>query len=1556
VASLEEYLRGAKVSGRQGKEYESLVKSLKSLGSTQSTAEALGVDTGTDVPMGAMDFLISPERGVLTAPGRGIRMAVGGKEAASGFGNVGGLKIQRGDSPLAQAGKLFGAFTLDVVTDPLSYIGAPTSIGRASVSKIASSLGGTALKSLSKSANIPEKQLIEFLADRSRVGQAAKIQREVGMGGEDVQGLASRLIGENPRKYAEMELGSILGDSLYTRGRRGIVADLANVARQAGADEQTAARAARAVFSELPEEVVGGLRFLNPVTGKSLVRFSPSTRTGLLETTGLGAVADLANRARFGIARAANLGSTKYLSGRSGPILQGAKRGAKGVTELPDPSLGRVRIGDWSAFNKFLANREDILKTLQTRYMVPTIATLGRAQNLEKELGVEAKDAYVDLLFQNLNSSKATPTPGTADIVVTNAAEDASAIRASMNELMEELRDAGIEVGDISPNFFPLMFTKETAAAFKQTARSGRVSTGYTGTGGRKFGFKVISDADEGAEFGFLLEGFDDVYIANPKVAGELVAERLKAQGYEGVTSESFVTDPIAAITSYMDVMTKRLSIKRTADNFVELGLGIRDVSQTTKRLNDRAITTLGSVLGTLSPAARKAAERSVEAAQKELIDTAAGATGLAASLRQARDEAESVYLSAKNSEKVAAKTAREARDALAKASVSPRELVKILRKYAESGADITDVADAQRIAGNAQSRAARATLKADEAQAALDDIEILAKTLDERFEAAAAKKIDEQVDNAMDELLSATEAQTFAASARQFAGTMSAARAEVEGSLGSAAAKRFSEIEQASIRQADAAQAYANATLARRKARADYDSLNNKTAIQKSGALDTIIGTYLNARAVTAKARLDGADSATMSRLLDIEMVVESTLRKALSQNKSLKGDVAEYAEKLEGVVDKLNRAEFEVAAVLSSEDKLRDVVEAYGATFRTPEELNAAFTDLVESYNVIRSKITPEELKLLSPEQRQVYGAGTEGLITRVTERSDFGKELSKNLGNPNAALHPIGGAFEDIYAPLEIKESLDLLYDMTNRPSEWKRKIDDYVDPGLMLWRLQVTLFRGPAFTLLNLAGGTFNNMLGGVSLANSQRSARTVKSLIEATYKTGREFPTTPTIARQKELESKLRKLIGDAEYDEFQAFIVRGGSDTSSTMEQIRQASRLGTEASQLALTRRGSRALSMSQEPTTAAGRGVRSTVDWLLTNRVSGFVGDANLMAETYMRYAAFKQGFQKFKNYDAAMDLSFALHFDYGDLSQAETWVRRLVPFYVWSRNNIPLQVRSMFLQPGKITKFLYAREEIENAYGSSEEWMNTMLPEYAQIGGAFGLNVGDQTLFFSDRMPYMDVDRTFQLDKMPLRTRELANMVGPVAGLYGILGGVDTGTGRAFDPAGTPAPLWAQPLAAAGLLSRNASGEALIPEELASLVNEIIPSLGVAERATSGILGIGPTSQTDRRLSNALNVLGISAAFGQSAGTLTPRTARGELRRRQEILNNRIISAAEENNVDLDWVRAQIRNGVDPVAVLAAIQSGQGRNVSESDLPVGITREDQEALSRLVERLQR
>lgn len=54
---------------------------------------------------------------------------------------------------------------------------------------------------------------------------------------------------------------------------------------------------------------------------------------------------------------------------------------------------------------------------------------------------------------------------------------------------------------------------------------------------------------------------------------------------------------------------------------------------------------------------------------------------------------------------------------------------------------------------------------------------------------------------------------------------------------------------------------------------------------------------------------------------------------------------------------------------------------------------------------------------------------------------------------------------------------------------------------------------------------------------------------------------------------------------------------------------------------------------------------------------------------------------------------------HFNYNDLSSFEQGVRRVMPFYTWTRKNLPLQIEMMQKNPKVYARFAHAKAEIEN-----------------------------------------------------------------------------------------------------------------------------------------------------------------------------------------------------------------------------------------------------------------
>lgn len=98
----------------------------------------------------------------------------------------------------------------------------------------------------------------------------------------------------------------------------------------------------------------------------------------------------------------------------------------------------------------------------------------------------------------------------------------------------------------------------------------------------------------------------------------------------------------------------------------------------------------------------------------------------------------------------------------------------------------------------------------------------------------------------------------------------------------------------------------------------------------------------------------------------------------------------------------------------------------------------------------------------------------------------------------------------------------------------------------------------------------------------------------------------------------------------------------------------------------------------------------------------------------------------------------------FDYSDLTPFERdFMKMLIPFYTWSRKNIPLQLQALVTDPGKYAKFPKAIGAIE---ALSSEWEDLPNPDYFQELHAVRLpvRIEGQPTFINPNLPFQDLNR--------------------------------------------------------------------------------------------------------------------------------------------------------------------------------------------------------------------
>lgn len=113
----------------------------------------------------------------------------------------------------------------------------------------------------------------------------------------------------------------------------------------------------------------------------------------------------------------------------------------------------------------------------------------------------------------------------------------------------------------------------------------------------------------------------------------------------------------------------------------------------------------------------------------------------------------------------------------------------------------------------------------------------------------------------------------------------------------------------------------------------------------------------------------------------------------------------------------------------------------------------------------------------------------------------------------------------------------------------------------------------------------------------------------------------------------------------------------------------------------------------------------------------------------------------------------------FDYGALSAAEKAIKRNIPFYTWTRKNIPLQFEQLFKQPGKYSAIPNVKEYVERLADKPEGYEENK-PDYYKSLYAIATPLKDENgnmLVFNPNFAWQDLGK--------LNAKDMINMVNPL-----------------------------------------------------------------------------------------------------------------------------------------------------------------------------------------------
>jgi len=593
-----------------------------------------------------------------------------------------------------------------------------------------------------------------------------------------------------------------------------------------------------------------------------------------------------------------------------------------------------------------------------------------------------------------------------------------------------------------------------------------------------------------------------------------------------------------------------------------------------------------------------------------------------------------------------------------------------------------------------------------------------------------------------------------------------------------------------------------------------------------------------------------------------------------------------------------------------------------AHTANIPVGPEADEYIGQIVEWVNKYTDNPTVRERYMSQAMVGERYRAGIgDGKLYRLLSSTDGGITVRSDI---QARFQQ-----ENMFVPSTLVEPIRRMFRVYEQPEGFDKWVDDYYKPFYSVQKALMTAQRGPGYVLRNIQGGVWNAYLHDVRAKHFSESGLVneirIRALAEGKRRaaevteqmTGRSFvlPQEESEQAMKAFERMLREEFGDSRgkffFEAWETFAnngLDGLSESSLTAGTMAQA-RVG-EAS-IQLRRLQEQDLGWYE-----------NAADWIAArSRWARMSTRAASESENYLRFAAYLRGIEDFGLEDGGM--AAALHvkasqFDYADLSDFErNTLKMIMPFYTWSRNNIPLQMRAIISEPGKIAKALRINDSFRQVFGEPDD-TEEPLPVWvrAQMGWrirrdlldgpygdalAMGMVVGE---------PLVDVNRLFRFPSADSRTginlAAVADTLNPIfkSGSE-LLTAMETSTGGIM-PRREQTPGWAKALQA----PFTREGEEMTSStKLLRIVRNNVPPLATLERLFPETLG---NDRTRRRWYTSM----ASTLFGLPAATLDPFQTAAELRA-EEQRNRKIIARqfGEDWQSYTDFARGLLRINASP-----------------------------------------
>jgi hypothetical protein len=549
----------------------------------------------------------------------------------------------------------------------------------------------------------------------------------------------------------------------------------------------------------------------------------------------------------------------------------------------------------------------------------------------------------------------------------------------------------------------------------------------------------------------------------------------------------------------------------------------------------------------------------------------------------------------------------------------------------------------------------------------------------------------------------------------------------------------------------------------------------------------------------------------------------------------------------------------------------------------------------------------------------------------------------------------------ALTDKWAPEAIRDAVQKFYSVERGSSikEIRSFVDNFYMPYYVAFKTTATIGRPGGFQARNFIGAAWNNWLVDVgrkdyNITNrvlmAQHNAKVEARKAVDNLKAGRDSGLTGAEDAVAKASARLGRTGGrsaDAEIDDLADVIfarelekIKVGDYNAKQILDYFESQQLGRDSRRLEYLRQEAEKdvvelmdalvnpeyVNLFRGLTRAELNAAQKAVNGVVNFKPLRMSANLTDLQERYVRLAPFISGVRRYGLEDggeAAAYLVKATQFDYSDLSQFERGVmKNILPFYVWSRKNVPLQFFSLFAQPGKFNALGYTKQELETYFGAAgdEEGMVDIVPEWMRerMGFTSRFEFKGQPILLGMESPALDINKFLafgglgaQVDK---GSQEVLSATNPLLKSFvEVVTGVDLFTGGKI-PDDTPSLLGEVPFPGTYI---GEDGKRKMDAMTVGVLKDIVPPLGYISRVS------GRGQDADRQLTNIL-----SAAAGLPVATGTVRQQVAELRSREDRIRKQINKIAIKLGADRQWLEQQLDAGATADEIRNLLAQGYGR----------------------------